>query len=112
MTYAGAHGNDGPPSARGARWESVNSVFRTAGFVWTSGRFRLERLVGSMQGALELSLALYMVQSVWLLFARSAWQFYAVLPAGRGARAVIKPLAPFSFLIIRRPEDGRAEWRR
>ena len=72
------------PPVVARRWESVNSVFRTAGFVWTSGRLRLARLVGGTHRALELSLALYMAQSLWLLFARSAWQFYAVPPRRAG----------------------------
>jgi hypothetical protein len=30
--------------------------------------------------SLDVSLGLYIMQALWLAFARSAWQFYAVLP--------------------------------
>ena len=62
-----------------SRWESTNSLFRTFGFVFTTGFLGLPKLIGIMR-SLDVSLGLYIVQALWLAFARSAWHFYAVLP--------------------------------
>ena len=62
------------------RWESVNSLFRTMGFVFTSGSLALPKLLG-MRRALDTTLLAYIAQSVWLCFAKSSsWQFFATLP--------------------------------
>ena len=61
------------------RWESINSLFRTSGFVFTSGAFALPKLLG-LTRALDVSLVCYIAQALWLAFARSEWQFYATLP--------------------------------
>ena len=62
-----------------SRWESTNSLFRTFGFVFTTGFLGLPKWIGVMR-SLDVSLGLYIIQALWLAFARSAWQFYAVLP--------------------------------
>jgi DHA1 family tetracycline resistance protein-like MFS transporter len=61
------------------RWESINSLFRTLGFVFTSGAFALPKLLG-LTRALDVSLVCYIAQALWLALASSEWQFYATLP--------------------------------
>ena len=62
------------------RWESVNSLFRTMGFVFTSGSLALPKLLG-IRRALDTTLLAYIAQAVWLCFAKSSsWQFFATLP--------------------------------
>ena len=61
------------------RWESINSIFRTAGIVFTTGRFGLIERLGFSR-ALDVALLNYIAQALWLSSASKPRHFYIALP--------------------------------
>ena len=61
------------------RWGSINSVFRTAGIVFTTGSLGLFGLLGFSR-ALGVSLLSSIAQALCLSSASKPWHFYAALP--------------------------------
>ena len=61
------------------RWESINSVFRTGGFLFTTGRLSLDRAFGP-QKAYYIAHIGYALMTTWLAFATKPWQFFVTLP--------------------------------
>jgi DHA1 family tetracycline resistance protein-like MFS transporter len=61
------------------RWESINSIFRTAGIAFTTGSFGLIERLGFSR-ALDVALLNYIAQALWLSSASKPWHFYAALP--------------------------------
>ena len=61
------------------RWESINSVFRTSGFLFTMGSLSLGRTFGP-QNAYYIAHVGYALMTLWLAFATKPWQFFVTLP--------------------------------
>ena len=61
------------------RWESINAVFRTCGFVFTTGQLSLNHAFGP-QSAFYIAHVGYALMTVWLAVATKPWHFFATLP--------------------------------